>query len=130
VTLSKETKKKLRFEFGKYTATYTHGITLKSTLPYVATDSLNGQDKKLDFMHVISILSLVYNNSSEYGLKRQLMSSSCFTHNDVLYGYKEDQEKKRSKKNRSQIMNLKESQSWILTRKKHHCHHKTKAEKC
>ena len=95
VTLSKETKKILRNEFGKYTATYTHRITLKSTLPYVATDSLNGQDKGLDFMQVISILSLVYNNSSEYGLKRQLLSSSCFTSNETLCGYKEDQENEK-----------------------------------
>jgi hypothetical protein len=95
VTLSKETKRKLRYEFGKYTATYTHQITLKSTLLYVATDSLNGQDKKLHFMQVLSILSLVYNNSSENGLKRQLMSSSCFTSNEALYGYKEDQENEK-----------------------------------
>ncbi len=95
VSLSKETKNKLRNEFGKYTETYTHRISLKSTLPYVATDSLNGKDNKLDFMNVISILSLVYGDSSEYGLKRQLMSSSCFTSNEALYGYEEDQENKK-----------------------------------
>ncbi len=58
----------------------------------MAKDSLNGKDKKLAFMEVISILSLVYGNSSEYGLKRQLITSSCFTSNEALYGYKEDQE--------------------------------------
>jgi hypothetical protein len=45
VTMSKETKKKLKNEFGKYTATFTHRISLISTLPYVAKDSL-GKDKK------------------------------------------------------------------------------------
>ncbi len=95
VSLSKETKNKLRYEFGKYTETYMHWITLKSTLPYVATDSFNGKDNKLDFMDVISILSLVYGDSSEYELKRQLMSSSWFTSNEVLYGYEEDQENKK-----------------------------------
>jgi hypothetical protein len=94
VTLSKETKKKLKNEFGKYTATYTHQINLKSTLPYVAKDFLS-KYRKLDFMEVISILSLVYGNSSEYGLKRQLLSSSCFTSNEALYGYEEDQENKK-----------------------------------
>ncbi len=57
-------------------------------------DSL-GKDKKLNFMDVISILSLVYGNSPEYGLKRQLMSSFCFTRDEALYGYKEDQENKK-----------------------------------
>jgi hypothetical protein len=33
----------------------------------------------------------VYGDSPEFGLKRQLMSSSCFTSNEALYGYKEDQ---------------------------------------
>ena len=60
----------------------------------MAKDSL-GKDKKIDFMDVISILSLVYGNSPEYGLKRQLMSSSCFTRDEALYGYKEDQENKK-----------------------------------
>jgi hypothetical protein len=46
-------------------------------------------------MEVLSILSLVYNNFSEYGLKRQLLSSSSFTSNKALYGYKEDQENKK-----------------------------------
>ncbi len=94
ITLSKETKKNLRNAFGKYTVIFTHQISLISTLPYVAKDSL-GKDKKLNFMDVISILSLVYGNSPEYGLRRQLMSSSCFTRNEALYGYKEDQENKK-----------------------------------
>ena len=46
-------------------------------------------------MDVISILPLVYGNSPEYGLKRQLLSSSCFTRDEALYGYKEDQENKK-----------------------------------
>jgi hypothetical protein len=45
-------------------------------------------------MDVVSTLSLVYGNSPEYGLKRQLMSNSCFTRDEELYGYKEDQENK------------------------------------
>jgi hypothetical protein len=94
VTLSKEAKKKLKNAFGNYTATYTHQISLISTLPYVAKDSLR-KDKTLDFMDVISILSLVYGDSPEYGLKRQLLSSSCFTRDEALYGYKEDQENKK-----------------------------------
>jgi hypothetical protein len=61
----------------------------------VATDSLNGKHNKLDFMNVISILSLVYGDSSKYGLKRQLLSSSCFTSNETLCGYKEDQENEK-----------------------------------
>jgi hypothetical protein len=43
-------------------------------------------------MDVVSNLSLVYGNSPEYGLKRQL---SCCTRDEVLYGYKEYQENKR-----------------------------------
>jgi hypothetical protein len=66
---------------------------LKKSQPYVAKDSF-GIAKK-DFIDVVSILSLVYGNSPEYGLKRQLMSSSCFTRDEVLYGYKDDQENKK-----------------------------------
>jgi hypothetical protein len=65
-----------------------------STLPYVAKDSLR-KDEKLHFMDVISILSLVYGDSPEYGLKIQLLSSSCFTRDEALYGYEEDQESKK-----------------------------------
>ncbi len=60
----------------------------------MAKDSLR-KDKKLHFMDVISILSLVYGNFPEYGLKRQLLSRSCFTRDEALYGYNEDQENKK-----------------------------------
>jgi hypothetical protein len=60
----------------------------------VAKDS-HGNDGKLNFMDVISILSLVFGDSPEYGLMRQPMSSSCFTKDaEALCGYEEDQEKK------------------------------------
>ncbi len=49
-------------------------------------------------MDVLSILSLVYGNSPEYGLKRQLMSSSFFSRDEALYGYKEYQENKWEQK--------------------------------
>jgi hypothetical protein len=81
VTLSKEPKKKLKNAFGNYTATFTHRFSLISTLPYVAKDSL-GKDKKIK-LHGCYILSLLYGNSPEYGLKRQLMSSSCFTRDEA-----------------------------------------------
>jgi hypothetical protein len=68
-----------------------HQISLISTLPYVAKDSL-GKDKKINFMDVISILSLVYGNSPEYGLKRQLMSSSCFTNDEPMKDNEPDHE--------------------------------------
>ncbi len=45
-------------------------------------------------MDDVSILSLVYGDSPEYRLKRQLISNSCFTRDEALYGYKEDQENK------------------------------------
>ncbi len=38
---------------------------------------------------------LVYGDSPEYGLKRQLVSSSCFTRDEALYGYEEYQENKQ-----------------------------------
>ena len=57
VTLSRETKKKLRNAFGKYTEIFTHRISLISTLPYVAKDSL-GKDKKIKlhgcYIHFVS----------------------------------------------------------------------------
>jgi hypothetical protein len=46
-------------------------------------------------MDVISILSIVYGDSPEYGLKRQLMYSSCFTRDEALYGYEENQKNKK-----------------------------------
>ena len=42
-------------------------------------------------MDAVSILSLMFGGSPEYGLRRQLTSSSCFTNDDALYGYEEDQ---------------------------------------
>jgi hypothetical protein len=129
VTLSKEITKKLRNAFGNYTATYTHRISLISTLPYVTKDSLR-KDKKKDFMDVISILSLVYGNSPEYGLKRHLSLSSCFTRDEVLYGYKEDQENKKQQEEPIKDNKSEEDSVLILTCKKHHCHHNTKEEKC
>jgi hypothetical protein len=108
VTLSKETRKKLKNAFGKYTATFTHQISLISTLPYVAKNSL-GKDKKLNFMDVISILSLVYGNSPEYGLKRQPVLQGMKRYMDT----RRIKRTKRSKKNRSKIINLNMSQSWI-----------------
>jgi hypothetical protein len=60
----------------------------------VATDSLSKKGK-LDFVDGISILSLVYGDSSEYRLKRQLMSGSYLTGNEALYGYEEEQENKK-----------------------------------
>jgi hypothetical protein len=62
VPLSKETKKKLKKAFGSYTKTFTHPISLISTLPYVAKDS-HGNEGKLNFMDVIFILSLVFGDS-------------------------------------------------------------------
>ncbi len=60
-----------------------------STLPYNAKDSL-AENVKLDFVDVIVTLSLIFSNSPEYGLKRQLISSSCCPRSE-LYGYEEDQ---------------------------------------
>jgi hypothetical protein len=57
VTLSKETRKKLKSAFGNFTATYMHQISLISTLPYVAKDSLR-KDKKITlhgcYIHFVS----------------------------------------------------------------------------
>jgi hypothetical protein len=60
-----------------------------STLPYNAKDSL-AENVKFDFADVISTLSLMFKDSPEYGLKRQLISSSCCPRSE-LYGYEEDQ---------------------------------------
>jgi hypothetical protein len=46
-------------------------------------------------MDVTFILSLVYGDFPEYELMRQLLSNSCFTRDEALYGYKEDQENKK-----------------------------------
>jgi hypothetical protein len=52
-------------------------ISVLSRLSFTAQDN---QDKKrkLDFMDAISKLSLALGDTSDYGYKRQLMSSSCF----------------------------------------------------
>jgi hypothetical protein len=88
-TVSKQTKTNLRKAFGLYTKDNTHHISVISTLPYNAKDSL-AENVKLDFADVISTLSLMFGDSPEYGLKRQLISSSCCPQSD-LYGYEEDQ---------------------------------------
>ena len=67
----------------------THRISVISTLPYNAKDSF-AENVKLDFVDVIVTLSLMFGNSPEYGLKRQLISSSCCPQSE-LYGYEEDQ---------------------------------------
>ncbi len=67
----------------------THRISVISTLPYIVKGSL-AENLKLDFADVISTLSLMFGNSSEYGLKRQLISSSCCPRTES-YGYEEDQ---------------------------------------
>jgi hypothetical protein len=71
-----------------------HCISVISTLPYNAKDSL-AENIKLDFVDVISTLSLMFGNSPEYyGLKRHLISSSCCPCSE-LYGYQEDQGNKK-----------------------------------
>jgi hypothetical protein len=72
---------------------YTHHISVISTLPYNAKDSL-AENVKFDFADVISTLSLMFGDSPAYGLKRQLISSSCCPGLES-YGYEEDQGYKR-----------------------------------
>jgi hypothetical protein len=81
-------------------------------------------------MDVISILSLVYGNSPEYGLKRQLLSSSCLTRDEALYGYDEDQENKKEQKEPIKDNESEEESVLDFNTQKHHCHHNTKEEKC
>jgi len=90
--VEKGTKSKLQNAFGKYTKERTHRIRVLSTLPYVAIDSYNGDDQKLQLMDVMSYLSLVYGETDEFGIKRQLMSSSCFEKDKAYYAYEEGQE--------------------------------------
>jgi hypothetical protein len=68
-TVSKQTKTNLKKAFGLYTKDNMHHISVISTLPYNAKDSL-AENVKLDFADVISTLSLMFGNSPEYGLKR------------------------------------------------------------
>jgi hypothetical protein len=70
-----------------------HHISVISTLPYNAKDSL-AENVKFDLADVISTLSLMFGNSSEYGLKRQLISSSCCPRPES-YVYEEDQGNKK-----------------------------------
>ncbi len=89
-TVSKQTKTNLKKDFGSYTKDNMHRISAISTLPYNAKYSLS-ENVKLDFGDVISTLSpLMFGVSSEYGLKRQLISSSCCPRSE-LYGCEEDQ---------------------------------------
>ncbi len=92
-TVSKQTKTNLRKTFGSYTKENTHCISVISTLPYNAKDSL-AKTLKLDFADVISTFSPMFGDSPEYGLKRQLISSSCCPRSES-YGYEEDQGNKK-----------------------------------
>jgi hypothetical protein len=60
-----------------------------STLLYNAKDSL-AENIKFNFADILSTLSLIFGNSPKYGLKRQLISSSCCPLSES-YGYEEDQ---------------------------------------
>jgi hypothetical protein len=60
--------------------------------PFVAQDSQDVQ-RKLDFVDVISNLSLTLGDSSNHGYKRQLMSSSC-CRKEPSIDFKEDKENK------------------------------------
>jgi hypothetical protein len=87
--VSKQTKTNLRKAFGSYTKDDTHCISVISTLFYNAKDSL-AEKIKFDFKDIIVTLSLMFDDSPEYGLKRQLISSSCCPRSES-YGYEEDQ---------------------------------------
>ncbi len=64
-----------------------------STLPYNAQYSL-AENLELDFADVLSTLSLMFGDSLECGLKRQLISSSCCPRSESC-GYEEDQGNKK-----------------------------------
>jgi hypothetical protein len=72
---SKQTKTNLRKAFRLYIKDNTHLINLISSLSYNPKDSL-AENVNLDFVDVIVTLSLMFGNSPEYGLKRQLLSLS------------------------------------------------------
>jgi hypothetical protein len=76
VIVSKQIKTNLRKAFGSYTKINMHRISVISTLPYNAKDSL-AENVKFNLADVISTLSLMFDNSPKYGLKIQLISSSC-----------------------------------------------------
>ncbi len=50
----------------------------------------NSFESCLEFMHIISKLSLVFGNSHEFGKKRQLVSNSCFRTEKDSIQYDED----------------------------------------
>jgi hypothetical protein len=91
--VSKQTKTNLRKAFGSYMKDNMHCISVISTLPYNAKDSLV-ENVKLDFAEVISNLSLMFGNSPEYGLKRKLI----FIHGQSM-AMRRIKATKRSKKN-------------------------------
>jgi hypothetical protein len=103
---------------------YMHCISVISTLPYNAKDSLS-ENMKLDFVAVIFTLSQLFGNSPEYGLKRQLISSSCCPRSE-LYGYEEDQGNKKDQEeliddNESEdapVLNFKHTKSITTTKNK------------
>jgi hypothetical protein len=73
--VSKHTKTNLRKAFGLYRKDNTHCISVISTLPYNAKDSL-AENVTLDFLDVIFTLSLMFGNSPEYGSKRQIIQAT------------------------------------------------------
>jgi hypothetical protein len=91
--VSKQTKTNLRKAFGLYGKDNMHPINVISILPYIAKDYL-AENVKLDFTDVIVTLSLIFGNSPDYELKRQLISSSCCPRSES-YGYEEDQGNKK-----------------------------------
>jgi hypothetical protein len=93
VIVSKQTKTNLRKAFGLYMKDNMHHISVISTLPYNAKDSL-AKNVKFDFADVIFTLSLMFGDSPEHGLKGQLISSSCCPRSE-LYGFEEDQGNKK-----------------------------------
>ncbi len=95
--VSKQTKTNLRKVFGSYMKDNMHRFSMMSTLPYNAKDSL-ATNVKLDFADVIVTLSLMFGNSHEYGLKRQLISSSV-VHGQSHMAIRRIKATKRSKKN-------------------------------
>ncbi len=58
------------------------------------------------------------------------MSSSCFTSDEALYGYKEDQ--KNEKEQEELITDNESEEESVLdfNTEKHHFHHNTKEERC
>jgi hypothetical protein len=74
-----------------------HCISVISTLPYNEKDSLS-ENVKLDFANVTSTLSLMFGNSPEYGLRRQLISSSRCPRSSCM-AMRRIKAMKRSKKN-------------------------------